>query len=253
MIEELRPMRERIQLMRVSHPILGQYEADFLYQETEGKPTYTVYLTVDKIDPVLIAGERIVMTWLDDPSKHARAKIQSVMRESAQDQDEWETFQLTLEIQSQSNDLRHYPRLVGGFKLFYSLLDDIENVEDWLERDEEESQLQHQGNFTKPLDDLLNFSVSGLSFETQAPLDISTVIACAIIQPDKAELIKCLAKVTRCAVLKDDPKDFELSRDEKYYQIAVHFVSPPQILTQALTEFTLRLQRRETEGVAHEI
>jgi hypothetical protein len=104
MIEELRPMRERIQLMRVSHPILGQYEADFLYQETEGKPTYTVYLTVDKIDPVLIAGERIVMTWLDDPSKHARAKIQSVMRESAQDQDEWETFQLTLEIQSQSND-----------------------------------------------------------------------------------------------------------------------------------------------------
>lgn len=246
-------MRERIQLMRVSHPILGQYEADFLYQETEGKPTYTVYLTVDKIDPVVIVGERIVMTWLDDPSKHARAKIQSVTRELAQDQDEWETFQLTLEIQSQSNDLRHYPRLVGGFKLFYSLLDKIENVEDWLERAEEESQLLHQENFIKPLDDLLNFSVSGLSFETQAPLDISTVIACAIIQRNKVELIKCLAKVTRCAELKDELQDSELSKDEKYYQIAVHFISPPQILTQALTELTLRLQRRETEGVAHEI
>ena len=240
-------MRERVQLMRVSHPILGQYEADFLQQEDQGESSYIAYLTMDKIDPVVMIGERVVITWLDDPSKHARAKIEAITLEQSQSQDEWETFKLTLNLQSQSNDLRHYPRLVGGFQFLYALVDHIDNVEQWLEAKEDLSTVQKHSVFEQSIDDLLNFSVSGLSFEAKSNIDNSTIIACAILLNGSAEVIKCLAKVTRCLEILNTDSTLD------HYQIAIHFISPPQILTQVLSELTLRLQRRETEGNTNEV
>ena len=240
-------MRERVQLMRVSHPILGQYEADFLQQEEQGEPLCIAYLTMDKIDPIVVVDERVVITWLNDSSKHARATIKAISVEQSQSQDEWETYKLTLSLQSQSNDLRHYPRLVGGFQFSYALVDQLDNVEEWLEAKEDLSHIRAHQAFEQAIDDLLNFSVSGLSFEAESSIDNSTIIACAISVNGSVEVIKCLAKVTRCFQIDDSESAVD------HYQIAIHFISPPQTLTDVLSELTLRIQRRETEGTSNEV
>ena len=49
-------------------------------------------------------------------------------------------------------------------------------------------------------------------------------------------LTRCLGKVVRCE-----------ARDDRFI-IAINFVSPPPELTQKLSDFTLKLQRIETEG-----
>ena len=102
-------------------------------------------------------------------------------------------------------------------------------------------EVRADSRFHQPNDELINFSVSGLSFESNHPIDHSSSLACAIAIGGASDLIRCLGKVVRC------------EKSDDGYQIALHFISPPQALIDALSEFTLKIQREETGGGVDEV
>ena len=232
-------MRERVQLIRVSHPELGPYEADLISVGGEESLDYTVYLPLSDQDVPLEANERLVLRWEDESQKRGRAVVEEVDTDSETAEDSelsWQTFKISVQIQDSAANLRHYPRLVAGFEFFYASLHDIIEGEDWLTNTTTLDLHRQDTRFSRPLDKLINFSVSGLSFESDVAIDSSSPLLCAIGIDRSKLLIRCLSKVVRC------------EQEEGHYSVAIHFISPPVELAEALSEMTLRLQRKETEG-----
>lgn len=251
-------MRERVQLIRVSHPHLGPYEADLVpvsqtrasarveLLPSDSPPAvhdhsgYVAHLFVQSNSAQPHVGERVVLRW--DEGRRGRGVITLVQAESQEGNDtSWLTFKLQIELQEHDRDFRHYPRMIGGIELWYAPMEDVEESEAWLSGEARALTIDDD-RFMRPLDALMNFSVSGLSFEAQAPLDLSRLLLCALKVGESDEdghtrhnLIRCLSKVVRSA-----PED-------DHFSIAISFVSPPPELTAALTDQTLKLQRLETD------
>jgi hypothetical protein len=235
-------MRERVQLIRVSHPYLGSYEADLVSTNDADKQGYAVYLPVSEDDMPLETGERVILKWDDEVNKRGRGVVESIDVEDHQEHEsDWQTLKISVAIKDHNSNLRHYPRLLGGFEFLYASLDEIDNVEEWLSNRIESISIRSDSRFSQPKDELINFSVSGFSFESEHPIDNSTPLVCAVGVESTTELIRCLAKVVRC------------QKNEEIYEVAVHFISPPQRLINALSEFTLKLQRQQTEGLQYEV
>ncbi len=230
-------MRERVQLIRVSHPTLGPYEADLTRLDQSDQETYTVYLPVNDQDTPLQVGERLVLKWALGQQKRGRGVVEEVHTDELEGHDlSWQTYRVSVQIQDHASNLRHYPRMIAGFEFFYAPLLEIEEGEEWLTVTSSLDNLRADPRLSHPIDNLLDFSVSGLSFEAKKPVDSSSPLLCAIGIGYPAQLIRCLSKVVRC-----EP-------EEDHYAIAIHFISPPVELAQALSDYTLRLQRKETEG-----
>ena len=238
-------MREQIQLIRVSHPHLGSYEADIVKTESHAEAPddveYVAYLPVNPESTPFTAGERVVVKWSEN-NLRGRGTISGIGEEERTGGDQaWRTLKLSITLKEPTLNLRHYPRLFGGLSLFYTTVEMIEDAEAWLTRSGGVQELVDDERFSAPLDPLMNFSVSGLSFEAREPLNTSHLLLCAIGLYTDSKLARCLGKVVRC-----QPKDDR-------FLIALNFVSPPPELTQQLSEFTLKLQRLETEGDRDEV
>lgn len=246
-------MRERVQLIRVSHPQLGHYEADLMRLEAsdhEDGSHYVIFLPMNTQGPSLEVGERVVVRWeqRDNPSQaplKGRGRVVEVIREGGEGDgvdEHWLTYRLEISLQNHVSNLRHYPRLLGGIRLYYAPVNTIEDADAWLTTGpRSETDLNSDSRFSLPLDELMNFSVSGLSFESEASLDSSSLLLCAVGVGVEEELSWTLGKVVRC------------QPSELGYSVALHFVSPPQELIEKLSSFTLKLQRVETDGGEYEI
>lgn len=237
-------MRERVQLIRVSHPELGPYEADLISNQGIEDIEYTVYMPVNNEDFPLASGERLVLRWDDESQRRGRAIVEGIDNEGDQQERHdlnWQTFKVSVHIQDHASNLRHYPRLIAGFEFFYASLHEIEEGEDWLTTTTTLDLHRQDTRFSRPIDDLINFSVSGLSFESKTAIDSSSPLLCAIGVDRSKVLIRCLSKVVRCAL------------EGEYYSVAIHFISPPLELAETLSDVTLRLQRIETEGETYEV
>jgi len=237
--------REQVQLIRVSHPHLGAYEADIINTESPqvapDQFEYIAYLPVNPESAPLVAGERVVLKW---SNSHLRGR--GVITEIGEEEEEggnriWRTFKLLINLKEPTLNLRHYPRMLGGISLFYTTVESVEDAEIWLNESSEPYDFSNDERFSQPLDPLMNFSVSGLSFEASEPLSTSHLLLCAIGQGGGGPLMRSMGKVVRC------------QGKEERYSIALNFVSPPPELTQQLSDFTLRLQRLETEGDLDEV
>ena len=235
-------MRERVQLIRVSHPHLGPYEADLIASVNGEDQGHIVYLPFGPEDSPLCLGERIVMSWYGESSKRGRGIVEDIRSEDIDTHEsDWQTLKVSVAMQDLGLNLRHYPRLVGGFEFFYISFEEMETPEEWLLSTNQSDNIRSDGRFNQPNDELINFSVSGMSFESDHPIDISSSLVCAIGVGGSSELIRCLGKVVRCVHIDD------------CYQIALHFISPPDPLINALSEFTLKIQREETGGGVDEV
>ena len=240
-------MREPVTLVRVSHPTLVPLEADLIVQDQHAT-VYVPFSSTEEI-PSFQVDERVIITWHDEQSRHSKARVlhiatettepphhspedhQSVTHthESSHDHsDQWHTLILSLSVEDIHANLRHYPRLLGGIDLSYTPVSEDMMVENWLEGETLEGHVFH-----KPLDNLMNFSVTGLKFECEMLLDESTLLLCEIGLLSETTRWRSLAKVVR--VWKED--------SDTSTSVAIHFISPPQDLTAALSEFTLKLQR----------
>lgn len=241
-------MREHAQLIRVSHPHLGSYEVDLVpvypLPDATTEVDYYAYVLINNESEPLVSGERVVLKWVNS-TQHGRGEITEVTEEPEEGSEatEWRTFKVSISMREQNLNLRHYPRLLGGLSLLYASLESITNPEAWLNEvvDHEAEVLEADPRFSAPLDSLMNFSVSGLSFESERALDTSHFLLCSLGLGGEEERVRCLAKVVRC------------HESDQHFNIALSFVSPPPKLTQKLSAFTLKLQRIETEGERDEI
>ena len=233
-------MREQIQLIRVSHPHLGSYEADIVKtgapMEAPDQFEYVAYLPVSPESTPFTSGERVVVKWAEN-NLRGRGVVSEIGEEDQVGGDQtWRTLKLSITLKEPTLNLRHYPRLFGGISLFYARVEAVEDTEAWLTQSGTSQELIDDERFSAPLDRLMNFSVSGLSFEADEPLSTSRLLLCAIGLNAEGSLVRCLGKVVRCQ-----------NKDDRFL-IALNFISPPPELTQQLSEFTLKLQRLETEG-----
>jgi hypothetical protein len=228
-------MREQVTFLRVKHPELTPLEGDLIEVSATEAELYVPLLTDDHNHPELEVGERLVLQWADREIQHAKAQIQTIsVEESAQGAgfEQWSTFKLAITLDTLESELRHYPRFFGGIDLRYCpLSEDVElNVESWLDHQLEGPDESHL-TFYKPLDSLINFSVTGLKFECKTTLSESTLLLCELSVGGGESQWRCLAKVIRTW------------QDEVDAKTAIHFISPPQGLIDELSEFTLKLQR----------
>lgn len=235
-------MREQAQLLRISYPHLGAYEVDLvkLYPLPGEETTadYLAYLAIHHDNDPPTIGERIVLKW-NERLQGGRGEVVDLVEEQDDTgpDSEWRTFKISIAVHEQSIDARDYPRLVGGLSLFYANVDHIDEAEAWLSGLEDAENVSQDTRFSQPLDAFMNFSVSGVSFEAGEALSVSSPVLCALGMTNQPQtLTRCLGKVVRCE-----------ARDERFI-IAINFVSPPPELTQTLSDFTLKLQRIETEG-----
>lgn len=241
-------MRERVQLVRVSHPHLGHYEADLVvldnHLDAERVAGCQVFLPMSKDGIPLEVGERVVIRWMGESTMRGRGVVAEIGQEDEEDRDDqWLTYKLEITLQDHVSNLRHYPRMLGGIRLYFAPVEAIEDADAWLASEGGDEELSQDERFHTSIDELMNFSVSGLSFEASIELDPSIPLICAIGVGGGDRLIRCLGKVVRCVEIGSSSR----------YEVALHLISPPHELVEELSAFTLRLQKIETEGESDEV
>ena len=224
-------MRTQARLIRVKDLSAPPLEADLIHfspqHQDDVEAFAPIHITLsDQAIPQ--EGERLVLSWEEgDQWVNGQATVQTVEREVQKEDQEWHTLKLTLKLQGVENNSRHYPRMLGGIHLAFTQVDQLEEVEGWVD---------HRIDLnlhSVPLDPLMNFSVNGLKFEASQTLNESTLLACEVGLKSNEERWRTLAKVVR------------VWNEEDHFSIAVHFISPPTGLTEAFSEYTLRLQKAE--------
>ena len=235
-------MREHIQLIRVAHPYLGPYSADLTTVRTHTTHEYKLFVLLNNGHPPLEQGERLVLKWEGEGSKVGRGVVEEVRVEKEEgDGLEWQGIKLSLNIKENQSDHRHYPRLYAGFELYVAPLDEFEDIASWLEAPCNLEEVSQDKRFIKPSDELMNFSVNGIAFETPTTIEQGQQLLCVLHINSLKQTIKCLAKVVRC------------ERTYELHSVALSFISPPQKLIEVLTDFTLKLQKKEIEGDSDEV
>jgi hypothetical protein len=224
-------MRTQARLIRVKDLSASPLEADlinfFSQNQEEIEAIAPIHIDIPKT-AIPQEGERLVLSWEDgDQWLNGQAIVHTIEREIQKEDQEWQTLKLVLKLQGIENNSRHYPRMLGGVHLAFTQVDQLEEVEGWVDHT-----IDLNLNLT-PLDPLMNFSVNGLKFEANLTLNESTLLACEVGLKSNQERWRTLAKVVR------------VWDEGDHFSIAVHFISPPTGLTEAFSEYTLRLQKAE--------
>lgn len=128
-------------------------------------------------------------------------------------------------------DNRIYPRLVGGIPLRYQVVgDDVEGaLRAW--RDDE---APPSDGWIVP-DPFMNFSVGGVRFHDDVARVAGDLLLCELGVAHGTERWRAVGEVIRVVELEDD--------DDGAYSIAVQFVDLDPGARDALTAYTLQLQR----------
>jgi hypothetical protein len=252
-------MRERVQLIRVRHPYLGPYEADIIPSQRDDEHTidsshshsevppalnlnadYIAYLPIPAESTPFEAGERVVLRWGDEHDQRGRGVIARVGSEAQEGGDQaWQTAKLLITLHERESDLRHYPRMLTELQVVYTPMEMIADPESWLSQSGPIEAFEQDERFFKPLNSLVNFSVSGVSFKAKQAQDISRLMLCALnIDAHADEALRCLAKVVR-----SERDEYE----EESFDIVLNFITPPPELSNAMSQLTLKLQRLETD------
>jgi hypothetical protein len=220
-------MRARVSLLRVKDPTLPTLEADLTHINPERALATAPLLSGERLD--LALGERLIVEWLDEEPLRARARLEAIERVALDPErpDQGEALRLTLAISTLEGDGRHYPRLLGGIHL--RLARPSAQAEAWVS-----GEVEWEGASLAPitpLDPLMNFSVHGLAFELSQPMIISEPCVCEVGLARGGERWRTWAKVARAW------------KTPSSYGVALQLTSPPLGLINALSAYTLELQR----------
>ena len=220
-------MRARVSILRVKDPTLPTLEADLTALTPERAVAEVPLLSGERLDIAL--GERLIVEWLDEAPLRARARVEGVERVAAHATraDQGGALRLTLAISTLEGDGRHYPRLLGGIHL--RLARPSAQAEEWVAG---EGSWEAAGlSPIAPLDPLMNFSVHGFAFELSAPMLISEPCVCEVGLARGGERWRTWAKVARAW------------QTPAAFGVALQLTTPPVALVNALSAYTLELQR----------
>ena len=224
-------MRARVALLRVKDPALPSLEADLTALSPERASVSAPLLEGDEPAASIAVGERLVVEWLDEVSLRARARVEDVTRAPLDPErpDLGALLTLQLAISTLEGDARHYPRLLGGVHL--RLARPTPAAERWVagELGWEEAGLAP----IAPLDPLMNFSVHGFAFEVATPVALSEPFVCEVGLARGGGRWRAWAKVAR------------VWSTPTGAGVALQLTSPPLDLINALSAYTLELQRAE--------
>ena len=234
-------MRHRVTLVRVKYPTATPLEADLISaSEDADEGLLMIPMSLEDEVPPFSLEERLVLHWPDLIARQGKARvleIDTLEENPASENHPWFTLQLSVEVDLPSENLRHYPRLIGGVDLGYIEISEGMDSEIWLSgKDREDSSSSEGLQLSTPIDPLMNFSVFGLKFESRDLLSESTLLLCEIGLPVDEQRWRSLAKVVR------------VWPEGDLFSTAIHFISPPQGLVDALSDFTLRIQRAGAGG-----
>lgn len=170
-------------------------------------------------------GARIVINWRGASSRRISAAISK----------RWGDRLLAEERLVKQPDQRVWPRLTGGVPLRFRALREGEDPELWLQGGRLEGDLEA---WTVP-DPLMNFSLSGLRFEDHQPsFKAGDLLLSEMGIASRPERWRVLLRVVRLIEIPVEVRDCEAT-----HEIAVQFERLPLDAADALTEYTLRLQR----------
>lgn len=202
-------------------PLEGHIEASL----TRLGPELAKAMVSDAEGLDLSVSERLIVEW-SNGSHRARATVNQARSEGGQ-------LTLTLSLTTSEPDARHYPRLVGGISIsFAPPPEPREGVDSWLQGEE---QALSSVAFNAALDELMNFSVYGLAFESKLELQVGTPLLCELgLSRDQARW-RTQAQVTRSWPV-----------NEERHGVAIEFTSPPSGLIDVLAAYTIELQKLNT-------
>ncbi len=145
---------------------------------------------------------------------------------------------LVLERRAQAPDQRNYPRLAGGIPLRYRVLAEDElggPAHAWLVGADDPA----PPDAWRAPDPFMNFSVTGLRFDDEPVCEAGDRLLCELGVPSDTRRWRALAHVVRLdPILQNEPAEGSAT-----HHIAVAFDDLPDDAAEALTRYTLRLQR----------
>lgn len=138
-------------------------------------------------------------------------------------------------------DHREFPRMFGAIDVRYAGVDpDAAVVETWLSSGEAGAV-----HWCRP-DPLMNFSASGVQFDTAHPIDPSRRLLLSLATPGDDTTYRAVARIVRVDPIPEDELEdepFEEGEAVSTHRMAVHFTEVPSEAISALMAFTERLQR----------
>lgn len=153
----------------------------------------------------------------------------------------WPRRIMALERRAVLPDNRVYPRLVGGIPLRYQVVTgDVEGIlRSW-----REGETLPGTDWVVP-DPFMNFSVGGVRFYDDARREAGELMLVELGVAQNPARWRALAEVVRvCALAEDEMGDYEASEGgEAAFSVAIQFIDLPADARDALTEYTLLLQR----------
>jgi len=215
---------EPVRLLRVRRPLEGHIEALFTRYSPENADAT---LVLNEETSTLTRSERLIIEW---PSGAPRTRATVSAVEVTQDAQ----VTLSLSLTPSEPDARHYPRLVGGVALtFSSAPSELDLTTAWLEAQPGTPSALQQSS---ALDELMNFSVYGLAFESPIQLEVGTELLCELGLSREAERWRTRAVVARSWA----------TEAEGRHGLALQFIDPPSDLVDTLATYTLELQKLNT-------
>ena len=216
-------MSEPVRLLRVKRPLEGYIEAHLTRHGPEHADA-TLVLGDDRA--ALSSSERLIIEW-PNGAPRTRATVSAVdVTQDAQ-------VTLSLSLTPSEPDARHYPRLVGGVALsFTSAPNEPELITAWLTDPPRSASALR---LSSALDELMNFSVYGLAFESPMHLEVGEALLCELGLSRDQERWR-----TRAVVARSWPVG------EGRHGLALQFTDPPSGLIDTLAAYTLELQKLNT-------
>lgn len=207
-----------VDIINVSSPSL-RTRAGHVLRHEDG--LYTIQLDDDA--PDLVTGGRVVLSL---PRGRVSATVET--REGS-------TLQAR-ERSVQVPDKRVYPRLAGGIPLRYRVVDpaDFDTHHAWLLDKPPVDDSWHTP------DPFMNFSVTGLRFDDAENCADGDLLLCELGVPGDDRRWRALARVIRVSPISPDRRDRPV---DATHHVAVQFDRLPDEAAEALTHYTLRLQR----------
>jgi hypothetical protein len=188
---------------------------------------YEIELTDDA--PDLEVGTRVVLNLRDGGRRRVTAIVESHKGRELR----------VLERSASTPDKRIYPRLAGGIPLRYRVLstdEDVGAAHPWLLGEDDDAEAT--GAWRSP-DPFMNFSVTGLRFDDAQACAAGDRLLCEFGVPGDQRRWRALARVVRLdPIPTNEPTD-----DGATHHVAVAFEQLPDAAAEALTQYTLRLQR----------
>lgn len=216
------PLSVRVDVIHVSSPALST-RAGWIRRFDDG--VYEVDLEEDAAD--IAEGSRVVLNWAEAPGRRVTATV--VHRQGRRLEAQ--------EKRAQRPDHRIWPRQVGGVDLCYRVLDAGADQERraWMD-----GELGVDDRWHRP-DPFMNFSVTGLRFDDGETCRSGDTLLCELGIPGEARRWRGIARVVRVWPIPEGEQD--PTSEGASHRVAVQFTDLPSDAAEALTHYTLRMQR----------